>query len=131
MHTRILVAFRRTLAPLAFLSLLLIAVPTAFAAKSQNGIARSPAQVALHGAASAFAARGGLDCNGLSAIQRPLKASDICTDFRGDEGRGEDNGHYVGHDEPSVGFYSNAPDSGNNIQWAFTLPRESKLPATQ
>src|SRR5262245_48376670 len=122
MHTRTFAAFRSTLAPLAILSLLLIAVPTAFAARAQKTIVAP---------AATFAARGGLDCNGFSNIQRPVRITDTCTDFRGDEGRGEDNGHYVGHDEPSVGFYSSAPNSGNNIQWDFTLPTERKLPATQ
>ena len=83
-----------------------------------------------------FAPRGGLDCNGLSQIQKPIKAHDLCTDFRtpggvGAEARGEDNGVYIGHDEPSIGFYSNAPRSGNNMQWEITLPRERPLPATQ
>src|SRR5205823_11774771 len=42
-----------------------------------------------------------------------------------------DNGHYIGHDEPSIGFFSSAPHSGNNMQWDVTLPRERALPATQ
>jgi hypothetical protein len=33
-------------------------------------------------------------------------------------------GHYVGHDEPSVLFYSNTPGSGNHMQYNVTLPRE-------
>jgi len=82
-------------------------------------------------AAPSFAAQGGLDCNGLSPIQQPIKAHDICTDFRGAEGRGEDNGYYIGHDEPSVQFYSAASHSGNNVQWEFTLPQENPLPAAQ
>jgi hypothetical protein len=39
-----------------------------------------------------------------------------------------DNGQYVGHDEPSVQFFSNTPGSGFNAQWDFILPRER--PAT-
>ena len=79
-----------------------------------------------------FAAQGNLDCNGFSAIQKPLKPFGICTDLRGSNGaRGEDNGHYIGHDEPSVQFISNAPGSGNNMQWQITLPKEHRLPATQ
>jgi hypothetical protein len=114
--------FHRTLALLAVLCVLLIAVPTTLAARSQKTTGAS---------VSNFAAKGGLDCNGLSRIQQPVKPHDLCADFRGDEGRGEDNGHYIGHDEPSVGFYSSAPNSGNNVQWDFTLPTERKLPATQ
>jgi hypothetical protein len=57
---------------------------------------------------------GGLDCNGLSPIQRAVKHLQ-CADPRGsDEGRFEDNGHYIGHDEPSVRFLSDRPGSGSN-----------------
>src|SRR5260370_42295616 len=65
-----------------------------------------------------FAAVGGLDCNGFSATgQKPLLPPNACTDIQGPNGeRGEDNGHYVGHDEPAVQFYSQAPGSGNNVQ---------------
>ncbi|HET9849261.1 MAG TPA: hypothetical protein VFR68_11970 [Candidatus Dormibacteraeota bacterium] len=37
-------------------------------------------------------------------------------------------GHYVGHDEPSVLFYSNQPGSGNRMQYNVTLPVEPKGP---
>src|ERR1700730_12808106 len=79
-----------------------------------------------------FAPRGNLDCNGHSRIQKPLRPQDICTDFHSEDGqRGYDNGHYIGHDEPSIGFISTVPHSGNNVQWEFILPRERPLPATQ
>jgi len=32
--------------------------------------------------------------------------------------------HYVGHDEPSLLFYSNTPGSGNQMQYTVTLPHE-------
>jgi hypothetical protein len=35
---------------------------------------------------------------------------------------GED--HYIGHDEPSLAFYSNTPGSGNNMTYSFHLPRD-------
>jgi hypothetical protein len=79
-----------------------------------------------------FVPVGNLDCNGFSAIQKPLRPQQRCTDIRGLNGaRFEDNGHYIGHDEPSIGFYSSHPKSGNNLQWEFTLPVERPLPATQ
>jgi hypothetical protein len=79
-----------------------------------------------------FPAKGGLDCNGYSKIQKPLRIDNACTDFKGyDNGRGYDNGHYIGHDEPVMSFYSNSPGSGNNMQWQATLPKERALPATQ
>jgi len=33
-------------------------------------------------------------------------------------------GNYVGHDEPSLLFYSNAAGSGNNNYWNVTLPKQ-------
>ena len=36
-------------------------------------------------------------------------------------------GHYIGHDEPSVGFESNRPGSGNDVTYTLRLP---KNPAT-
>ncbi len=35
-----------------------------------------------------------------------------------------DNGHYVGHDEPSVKFISALPGSGNTMNYAMRLPRD-------
>jgi hypothetical protein len=79
-----------------------------------------------------FAPVGGLDCNGLSKIQKPLLRTNLCSDPRGPQGdRFYDNGAYIGHDEPSVGFYSDAPKSGNNMQWEIVLPHERPVPATQ
>jgi hypothetical protein len=75
---------------------------------------------------------GSLDCNGYSDSQKPVRPQQTCADFRDEYGgRGYDNGHYIGHDEPSVGFISTAPHSGNNVQWDFTLTRDRPLPATQ
>src|ERR1700739_4677468 len=82
--------------------------------------------------AQSFAPVGNLDCNGYSSIQKPIKPRLTCADFHEEYGqRGYDNGHYIGHDEPSIGFYSNISHSGSNVQWDFTLPRERPLPATQ
>ena len=72
---------------------------------------------------------GMLDCNGLSPIQRPAKRGLMCIDARGpreDGGRFEDNGHYIGHDEPSIRFISNRPGSGRNFTITETLPRDPK-----
>ena len=87
---------------------------------------------AAHSTASSFATTGNLDCNGYSSIQKPLKSYQPCTDLKGyDGGRGSDNGHYIGHDEPSVQFTSSTGGSGNNTQWEITLPKERALPATK
>jgi hypothetical protein len=55
---------------------------------------------AAHSATPQFASSGNLDCNGFSKIQKPLRAHDTCTDFKGyDGGRGYDNGRYTCHQD--------------------------------
>jgi len=41
-----------------------------------------------------------------------------------------DNGHYVGHDEPSVKFISGAANSGNTMSYFMKLPLDPAKPAT-
>ena len=49
----------------------------------------------------------------------------MCADPRGsDEGRFDDNGHYIGHDEPSIRFVSTAPGSGDDVTFTERLPVE-------
>jgi uncharacterized membrane protein len=77
-----------------------------------------------------------LDCNGWS--QQYTSAAPgfkhLCTDPRkidkdGDTYRFVDNGHYVGHDEPSVKFISSEPGSGYQMTYDMRLPRDpSKTP---
>jgi hypothetical protein len=83
--------------------------------------------------AQVIAPKGDLDCNGFSKLQKPLRQYIACTDFFSviERERGYDNGHYIGHDEPSIGFISTDHLSGNNVQWDVTLPVERKLPAVQ
>jgi len=76
-----------------------------------------------------FPKAGLLDCNGHSPIQQPLKIGNyICAEVHGgtDNGHLEDNGNYIGHDEPLVQFYSNKPGSSNNLSYVQTLPRDPK-----
>jgi hypothetical protein len=70
---------------------------------------------------------GGLDCNGYSPVQRRLAPSYLqCTDVRPQPGEPsfEDNGHYVGHDEPMHEYFSTKPGSGNAMQYRAVLPRD-------
>ena len=70
---------------------------------------------------------GELDCNGLSPVQRPVKPAVLCQDPRGsDAGRFEENGQYIGHDEPSVRFLSGEPGSGDNTTLTERLPVEPR-----
>lgn len=45
----------------------------------------------------------------------------LCTEVYGAQ---EVFGHYVGHDEPSVLFYSNKAGAGNRSQWQLILPKD-------
>ncbi|HXP21462.1 MAG TPA: hypothetical protein VN840_17605 [Streptosporangiaceae bacterium] len=74
---------------------------------------------------------GGLDCNGLSPIQRPAKPGLQCADPHGsDGGRFVDNGYYIGHDEPSVRFLSSVPGSGSDTTMTERLPMDPALAPT-
>ena len=82
---------------------------------------------AAHAASAGVAPNpvGELDCNGLSPIQHPVKPNFVCADPRGSwNGRFYENGHYIGHDEPSMRFISNQPGSGNNVTFTERLPLE-------
>jgi hypothetical protein len=76
---------------------------------------------------------GGLDCNGLSRIQKSSHPAGICVDIRNpkaDDGRFWDNGRYIGHDEPDLNALSSQPGSGNNVSWTFTLGKDPAAAAT-
>ena len=46
-----------------------------------------------------------------------------CTEVAANSNRGFlDNGWYVGHDEPDIGFFSNKPGSSNNMTYTTVLP---------
>jgi hypothetical protein len=86
-----------------------------------------------------------LDCNGWSKTYKPLAPGHrmLCTDphgalvrskgyYGGSTGRSSlahytrfsDNGHYVGHDEPSVKFISNSANSGNTMTYFMQLSKD-------
>ena len=85
-----------------------------------------------------------LDCNGYSTKYKALNVGwkMHCTDplsthkvwydgkyvIRGY--RFTDNGHYIGHDEPSVKFISHAAGSGNTMTYFMKLPRDPKKQPT-
>ena len=80
--------------------------------------------------------RGMLDCNGLSPAQEPVRLVAGCADARSVEddspARFEDNGRYVGHDEPVVRFISALHGSGNDVTWVERLPRDpAQLPTVR
>jgi hypothetical protein len=68
-----------------------------------------------------------LDCNGYGAAKNPDHPVWRCPDPRGsgpDEPRFEDNGHYIGHDEPAIQFFSTTPGSGNSARYNLSLPSD-------
>jgi len=73
-----------------------------------------------------------LDCNGWSAKYGTVRklAGDLCTDpgriVNGKIERFDDNGWYVGHDEPSVKFISNQPGSGNTMTYIMKLAKDPR-----
>ncbi|HEX9036821.1 MAG TPA: hypothetical protein VF808_07500 [Ktedonobacterales bacterium] len=99
---------------------------TALALALVQTFATRPVSAATAGVAPN--AVGGLDCNGFSPIQRPVKVTGVCADphgfYDGRANRFEDNGHYIGHDEPSLRFLSSVPGSGNDVTWSETLPAD-------
>lgn len=77
-----------------------------------------------------------LDCNGWSKAYQPVspKMRGLCADpiyvEHGWGYRFVDNGHYVGHDEPSVKFISTVPGSGNHMTYFMQLSTDPTLAPT-
>lgn len=90
-----------------------------------------------------------LDCNGWSKHYKSVSPGFRmhCVDPRGkvkgtsapwsangktykNNGRFIDNGHYVGHDEPSVKFISSAANSGNTMTYYMKMPNQPSRPPT-
>jgi len=102
-----------------------LGLASAVAAGAATTAAQAPARVWIKPNAT-----GGLDCNGMSPVQRNAAGNRICTDIKGMyginnkytwDGRFYDNGRYIGHDEPDTRFLSSVPGSGNNVTWHETL----------
>jgi hypothetical protein len=91
--------------------------------------ATTAAQVASPGAVSPNSSND-LDCNGWSKEYGSARAAhgELCTDpvsvYNGKAYPYYDNGHYIGHDEPSVKFISSEPGSGNNFSYLLRLPSD-------
>ncbi|MDT5126440.1 MAG: hypothetical protein QOH54_2084, partial [Mycobacterium sp.] len=69
-----------------------------------------------------------MDCNGHSPVYKSVKPGlgGLCTDpvrveKNGDKYRFNDNGVYIGHDEPSVKFISSEPGSANDVTYHMRL----------
>ncbi len=77
-----------------------------------------------------------LDCNGWSEAYGTVRklAGATCVDpvtvKNGKRFRFEDNGHYIGHDEPSVKFISSTPGSGNTMSYLTKMPVDPRQSPT-
>jgi hypothetical protein len=76
-----------------------------------------------------------LDCNGHSSKYATVRSmAATCADpvkvVNGKRFRFEDNGAYIGHDEPSVKFISNRPGSGNTMSYLTKIPRDPRTSPT-
>jgi hypothetical protein len=97
-------------------------------------------QVAVSAVLGIFMVAGALRWDVLHARAAPTASSHahiscadgrlLCTEVQNpEEVFGEDQ--YVGHDEPSLLFYSNQPGSGNQMTWQLTLPKDPPTLPTQ
>ena len=79
--------------------------------------------------ASASGSRAGAATQGLGSGE-PFCESHVgvCPDTRTHKNY---EGTYVGHDEPSVNFYSGLAGSGNSNTWRLRIPREAPVAPTQ
>ncbi|MGH7608815.1 MAG: hypothetical protein ACREOD_02560 [Candidatus Dormibacteria bacterium] len=80
-----------------------------------------------------------LDCNGFSPVYKDVKPDlgGLCTDpltppgTWGSQGsRFYDNGHYVGHDEPSVKFISTQPGSASDMTYFMQMSSDPRATPT-
>jgi hypothetical protein len=72
---------------------------------------RAAKQIARHNFGT-YGKHGAIDCAYSAAMCTEVADSDDVF------------GHYVGHDEPSMLFYSNTPGSGNHLRYVLTLPKD-------
>ncbi len=106
------------------------------AASTTSGTSGVQAASSASGGAAASKPLSEADCNGFSTTWAPLRAAmkELCTDpiaiWNGKASRFYDNGHYVGHDEPSVKFISNDPGSGNDMTYLMRLSTDPRIPPT-
>src|SRR6266699_4817021 len=101
-----------------FSALILAAFMVGAAPAAAHSRAAGPVQEHVH-------ARGGLDCNGFSPIQKPVRHGMACTEIAANTMHGfEDNGHYIGHGGPAAEFFSSKAGSGGSESYQVKLPVE-------
>jgi len=79
---------------------------------------------------------GMMDCNGHSPLYKSVKAglnrscADPVASYDGKLTRFLDNGHYIGHDEPSVKFISNEAGSASSMTYLMRLAVDPRATPT-
>ena len=132
------------------LALASLSVAAAGPAAAHTTAGQAAAQAAATGAWIRPRRVNNLDCNGWSNKYQALVPSHrmLCVDPHGQYYAGNywapgrsgnskkywhrftDNGHYVGHDEPSVKFISGAAGSGNTMTYFMQVPRDPRMRPT-
>ncbi len=136
---------RERIGALAIAPVLAVGSLALFAAGPAAAHVTSPRSAASTAASTAVRPNriGMMDCNGWSPKYQSVSPTFRmrCVDPRGkvkgqqtpwvaggkayqSNGRFMDNGHYVGHDEPSVKFISSAPNSANTFSFYLKMPTE-------
>jgi len=117
---------------------MLLSTAAVVVASLSSGVAGVSTQAASAPQTFTPNASNNLDCNGWSSKYQPISPNFKmrCVDpislkgYDGHPGRAIDNGHYVGHDEPSVRFLSNSANSGNSMSYYMQLPVDPTAKAT-
>lgn len=101
----------------------------AASAAARRGSARAADRSGLVGSIAPSRAGSDVDCNGWSPAypagrpaMRAACKDPVAISAGGKTSRFLDNGWYVGHDEPGVGFISSRPGSGNSMTYYIQLP---------
>jgi hypothetical protein len=84
--------------------------------RGKAGIAAVAAIIGVLGSSQAAVGVGHAEY-GLACETGKIMCQDPYTNFAG---------HYIGHDEPSVGFQSNRPGSGNDVTYTVRLPKNPR-----
>jgi len=111
----------RTL-PKKWFAVLVAASAVAVTGATSLTASAAPNVAALQGRATAPLSHW-CNTNGVTCTE-PMQNWNEFPFFKNLERRGVNTGEYIGHDEPSVLFYSHRAGSGNNVRYTFQLPKD-------
>jgi hypothetical protein len=107
------------------LSAILIAAPLALVASQgiSSAAAPAPRNVLPNNATTKIARFHFCGNNGITCAE-PFQVWDEFKGYQNAINHGAHITPYIGHDEPATLFYSNRPDSGNNVTYQMVLPKD-------